>query len=394
MLWCYNKTLRGRLFIALFVALKGFSSIMLKKRLARLRGRIYSQGLDGLIVSLPAHRRYLSGFTPDDGQWGETSGWLFITAYHAVLLTDFRYELSAREQAPLFEVIMHRQGMANALKPLLEEIRLERLGIEADAMLVAHRERLARELGVDLELVSTMGLVSALRVCKDPYELEAIQASLGIMEQVLGNVMESDIVGKTERELALAITRAVEDAGADGAAFDPIVASGPNGAEPHAEPGQRVISAGEPVIFDVGAKSQGYCSDISRTVVAGGLEEADERFREVYATVRKAQLKAIAEIKPGMTCAEADATSRKVIEDAGYGERFGHSLGHGVGLATHEAPSVGPNSMEILKPGMVFTVEPGIYLPGWGGVRLEEMVALTEDGCQLLNTLDGFYDLP
>ena len=367
---------------------------MLKNRLARLRSRISSYGLDGLIISLPAHRRYLSGFTPDDGQWGETSGWLLITACHAALLTDFRYELTAREQAPLFQVILHRQGMAKALKPLLEESRIRRLGIEADAMLVLHQERLARELGNDLELVSTLDLVSALRVRKDPYELEALRDSLGLMEQVLGSVLESDIVGKTERELALAITRAVEDAGADGAAFEPIVASGPNGAEPHAEPGQRVISAGEPVIFDVGAKKDGYCSDISRTMVAGGLEKADERFREVYSTVRKAQLKAIAEIKPGMTCLEADAIARKVIDEAGYGERFGHSLGHGVGLATHEAPSVGPNSSEILEPGMVFTVEPGIYLPGWGGVRLEEMVVLTDEGCQILNILDSFYNLP
>jgi Xaa-Pro aminopeptidase len=365
---------------------------MLKKRLAGLRRRISSQGLDGLIVSLPAHRRYLSGFAPDDGQWGETSGWLLITACEAALLTDFRYELTAREQAPLFKVVIHRQGMGKALKPLLEESRIRRLGIEADAMLVLHQERLARELRGDLELVSTMGLVSALRVCKDPYELEAIRASLGIMEQVLGSVLDSDIVGKTERELALAITRAVEDAGADGPAFDPIVASGPNGAEPHAEPGQRVIAAGEPVIFDVGAKKDGYCSDISRTVLAGGLDRADDRFREVYSTVRQAQLKAIAEIKPGMTGAEADAIARQVIEDAGYGDRFGHSLGHGVGLATHEAPSVGPNSAEILMPGMVFTVEPGIYLPGWGGVRLEEMVVLTESGCELLNRLDGFYE--
>lgn len=381
------------LFRALPPARKGFSSFMLKKRLARLRRRLLCQGLDGLIVSLPAHRRYLSGFTPDDGQWGETSGWLLITACDAVLLTDFRYELTAREQAPLFKVFLHRQGMGKALKPLLEESRVTRLGFEAGAMLVSHHERLTQELGGAVKLVPTAGLVGALRVQKDPCELEAIRASLGIMEQVLESVIACDIMGKTERELALAITRAVEDAGADGVAFDPIVASGPNGAEPHAEPGQRIIAVGEPVIFDVGAKKDGYCSDISRTVMAGGLEKVDDRFREVYSTVRQAQLKAIAEIKPGMTCTKADAIARQVIEEAGYGERFGHSLGHGVGLATHEAPSVGPNSSEILEPGMVFTVEPGIYLPGWGGVRLEEMVVLTETGCQLLNGLDGFYDL-
>ncbi len=367
---------------------------MLKKRLARLRRRLRNEGLDGFIISLPAHRRYLSGFTPDDGQWGETSGWLLITASDAVLFTDFRYELTAREQALLFKVVLHRQGLGKALKPLLEASHVKRLGFEAGAMLVAHHERLARELGDAVELVPTAGLVSAQRVCKDQSELQAIRASLGIMEKVLDSLISNDIAGKSERELALAITRAVEDAGADGAAFPPIVASGPNGAEPHAEPGQRIIAVGEPVIFDVGAQKDGYCSDISRTMVAGGLEKADDRFREVYATVRRAQLKAIAEIKPGMTGAEADAIARRVIEEAGYGDNFGHSLGHGVGLATHEAPSVGPNSSEILEPGMVFTIEPGIYVPGWGGVRLEEMVVLTEEGCQTLNRLNGFYDLP
>lgn len=367
---------------------------MLKKRISRLRRRLLGQGLDGLIVTLPAHRRYLSGFTPDDGQWGETSGWLLITASDAALLTDFRYELTAREQAPLFKTVVHRQGLGKALKPLLEQSRIKRLGFEANAMLVAHQEGLVREFDGQVELVATSGLVSAQRIRKDPFELEAIRASLGLMEQVLGEVIDSDIVGKTERELALAITRAVEDAGADGVAFQPMVASGPNGAEPHAEPGGRIIVEGEPVIFDVGAQKDGYCSDISRTVLAGGLAKADAKFQEIYSTVRRAQLKAIDEIKPGMTGAQADAIAREVIEGAGYGARFGHSLGHGVGLATHEAPSVGPNSEEILRPGMVFTVEPGIYLPDWGGVRLEEMVVLTESGCKLLNRLDGFYESP
>jgi Xaa-Pro aminopeptidase len=367
---------------------------MLKKRISRLRSRLQDNGLDGLIVTLPAHRRYLSGFTPDDGQWGETSGWLLITTSNAALLTDFRYELTAREQAPLYKLVIHRQGLGKALKPLLHEAGVKRLGFEADAMLVAHQERLVKEFGDQVELVSTSGMVSAQRIIKDHKELDALRASLGIMEQVLGEVIASDIVGKTERELALAIIRAVEDAGAEEVAFPPIVASGPNGAEPHAEPGERVIADGEPVIFDVGAKKDGYCSDISRTVLAGGLDSADARFKEIYSIVRQAQLKAIAEIKPGMTGAQADAIAREVINTAGYGERFGHSLGHGVGLATHEAPSVGPNSEEILKPGMVFTVEPGIYLPDWGGVRLEEMVVITDDGCELLNKLDGFYKFP
>ncbi len=391
---CYNNTLKPPPFFVRHQARKGFSSIMLKNRLAKLRTRLKSEGLDGIIVSLPANRRYLSGFAPDDGQWGETSGWLLITPCDAVLLTDFRYELTAREQATLYQVVIQHQGLAKALKPLLEESRVRRLGFEAGALLVSQRDRLAQELGEGVELVATSGLVEGLRARKDPAELAAIQASLGLMEQVLDQVLAGELVGRSERELALMIARAVEDAGAEEVAFPPMVASGPNAAEPHAEPGERMIKAGEPVIFDVGAKLGGYCSDISRTVVAGGLARADARFKEVYAVVRRAQLEGIAQIRPGLTGTEADAIARRVIEEAGYGERFGHSLGHGVGLATHEAPSVGPNSTDKLEPGMVFTVEPGIYLPGWGGVRLEEMVVLTESGCQLLNRLDRFYDLP
>jgi Xaa-Pro aminopeptidase len=147
------------------------------------------------------------------------------------------------------------------------------------------------------------------------------------------------------------------------------------------------------VVFDVGAKLDGYISDISRTVVAGGLEQADQKFLQVYPVVRRAQMKAIAEIRPGMTGKEADAIAREVITEAGFGAGFGHSLGHGVGLATHEAPSLGPNSKDRLEAGMIFTIEPGIYLPGWGGVRLEQMVELTSSGCRLLNQLDDFYAL-
>jgi Xaa-Pro aminopeptidase len=364
---------------------------MIKPRLARLRARLAKENLDGILVTLPANRRYLSGFTPEDGQWGESSGSLLITPCEAVILTDFRYELTARAQAPLFAPRIYRRGLASELAAALQGSRVKRLGFEAEALLVDQRDRLAEAL-TDVELVATRGLVLGLRLRKDPAEMAAIARSLGIIERVLGETLAQDLAGRGERELAAAISQGVVTAGAEGDAFAPIVASGPNAAEPHAEPGERRLVPGEPVIFDVGAKALGYCSDISRTVVVGGLEAADERFGEVYAIVRRAQLKAIAEIRPGMSGAEADAIARQVIEDAGYGQRFGHSLGHGVGLATHEPPSLSPQSKDILTPGMVFTVEPGIYLPGWGGVRLEQMVALTKDGCRLLNGLDHFYD--
>ncbi|MBI5522461.1 MAG: aminopeptidase P family protein [Desulfarculus sp.] len=365
---------------------------MIKMRLARLRRLLAKHKLDGLLVSLPANRRYLSGFTPADGQLGESSGCLLVTPRDALLLTDFRYQLTAQEQATYYEVRIYRQGLAQELAGLARQLGIKRLGFEGEALLVEQHQRLAAAL-TEVELEPTRGLVAGLRVKKDPEELRQITASLALMERVLDQVLDEDLVGMSERQLALKLVRAVEDQGGEGPAFPPIVASGPNGAEPHAEPGERVIQAGEPVIFDVGAQVGGYLSDISRTVVAGGLERAGEQFRQVYAVARRAQLKALQGIRPGMTGGEADALAREVIAEAGFGTRFGHSLGHGVGLYTHEAPSLGPNSQEVLRPGMVFTIEPGIYLPGWGGVRLEQMVVLEPTGCRLLNGLDRFYDL-
>ena len=365
---------------------------MVKKRMAAIRRLLREQGLDGILISLPANRRYLSGFMPEDGQFGESSGSLFITGSDAFLLTDFRYELTAKAQAAYFNVRIYQRGLGRELAGLVKDSRLKKLGIESEGLLVYQKEALKAALGDSVELVSTRGLAAGLRKSKSALETWAMERSLGLMEGVLSGFMAADLAGKTERELALEITRATEDAGAEGPAFAPIVASGPNGAEPHAEPGPRVLNQGDPVIFDVGASLEGYASDISRTVVVGGPEKADDTFKKVYSVVRKAQLAAIEGIKPGMTGARADAIARKVIDDAGYGKRFGHSLGHGVGLMTHEAPSVGPNSEDLLLPGMVFTIEPGVYLPGWGGVRLEQMVEMTTEGCRLLNRLDGFYD--
>ncbi len=364
---------------------------MIKMRLARIREIIRREGLDALLVTYPANRRYLSGFKPDDGQWGESSGALLISPHQALLLTDFRYQKSAQEQAEYFTIRLYPRGLAPELAAVLAGSGIKRLGIEARGMLLSQHQALADELG-GVELVPTRDLVLRLRRIKDRREVEAMGRSLALMESVLEQVLARDLVGLSERELSLAITRAVEDAGAQGVAFDPIVASGPQGAEPHAVPGPRVIQAGDPVIFDVGARLEGYCSDLSRTVVAGGAQAADQRFRRVYQVVRRAQERALAGIRPGMTGAQADALAREVIEEAGYGPHFGHSLGHGVGLETHEDPGLGPYSQGILEAGMVFTLEPGIYLPGWGGVRLEQMVELTDRGCRLLNRLGWFLD--
>ncbi|MCF8042967.1 MAG: aminopeptidase P family protein [Desulfarculaceae bacterium] len=365
---------------------------MIKTRLAALRRLLEQQGLDALLVTLPANRRYLSGFSPDDGQWGESSGCLLISQTAALMLTDFRYELTARAQAPYFETLIYHQGLAPLVAMIAPELGLKNLAYESEAMLDSWRQRLVQHLP-GVELKPTLGLVSKLRVKKNSAEIKALSASLALMEKVLDQTLAGELVGRREREVALSIARAVEDAGAEGVSFPPTVASGPNGAEPHAESGERVIERGDPIVFDVGAKLNGYCSDISRTVVAGGLEAADERFAQIYGTTLAAKNKAYDEIMPGITGGEADGIAREVIDQAGFGARFGHSLGHGVGLATHEDPRVGPRADDILEPGMVFTIEPGIYLPGWGGVRLEDMVLLTGEGCMRLGNLDRFYDI-
>ena len=365
---------------------------MIKKRLAALRMLLKSKELDGILVTLPANRRYLSGFTAEDGQFGESSGALLITASDAFIFTDMRYELSAREQAKYFNCRIYARGLAWELAHLAPELRLKKLAFEAEGLLVEQKAKLEQALE-GCEFIPTLGMVSFLRRRKEPGEVRSIEAALVLIESVLGEILAQDVTGMTERELALKITRASEDLGAEGPAFDPIVAAGPNGAEPHAVPGDRVIKEGEPVLFDVGARLKGYNSDISRTVAAGGWEKAGDLFKEVYATVRKAQVAAIDSIFCGMTGKQADSIARQVITEAGYGDKFGHSLGHGVGIMVHEFPSVGPNSPDLLLPGMIFTVEPGIYIPGWGGVRLEQMVEMTEQGCRLLNNLDCFYDI-
>ena len=365
---------------------------MFKKRISLARSIMLDRDLDAMLITHPASRRYFSGYSPGDGQWGESSGAVFLSRTDAYLLTDFRYQLTAERECEFVATRIYQKGLAHELADIIAGSHIKRIGFESGGMLWSWYQAIKDALE-GLELVPVKHLADDLRMFKDAAEIKALEASLELMEGVLDQVLAEGISGKTEHELALKIIRRTEDAGADGVGFDPIVASGPNGAEPHAEPGPRVIEPGDAVIFDVGAKLNGYISDISRTMVAGGLDAADDKFAEVYGTVQKAQNKAIAEIMPGMTGQEADSIARKVIEDAGFGDKFGHSLGHGVGLMTHEAPSVSPRSDDLLLPGMVFTVEPGIYLPGWGGVRLEQMVELTSTGCRLLNKLDRFYDL-
>ncbi|HEY8395002.1 MAG TPA: Xaa-Pro peptidase family protein [Thermaerobacter sp.] len=346
-----------------------------RRRLETLRRRMAEEKVDGIWVGSPANRRYLSGFTG-------SSGWLLITADRAELWTDFRYLEQAAAQAPAFEVVRHEPDVYQHLGRRAGELGLTRLGFERDHLTYGQWERLRAGLPDTVELVPVAGWVEELRRVKDPGEIAAIRQAARIADEALLEVLAGLRPGMTEREVALQLEFAMRRRGAEGVAFDFIVASGPRSSLPHGLASERVIEEGDLVTIDYGAVYAGYASDCTRTVVIG---RAGQRQREIYDIVLEAQRRAMAAVRPGATGADVDRAAREVIEAAGYGEHFGHATGHGVGLEVHEGPRLAATAGDqVLAPGMVVTVEPGIYLPGWGGVRIEDLVVVTEDGGEVL----------
>ena len=333
--------------------------------------------VDGFLVSSAANRRYLSGFSG-------SNGYLVITAHperqRAVLATDFRYIEQAQAESPGFEVRQIRGGEP-WFPDLAADLGLCRVGFEADDMSVAAYSGLRRtveesELDLDVEFEETVGVIEWIRAVKDDHELSALRRAVEIADEALSVVAAEISVGMTEQDIAWALHKRMRELGAEGPAFDTIVAAGPNAALPHHRADETAVRAGEPIVIDMGANYRGYRSDLTRTFVVG---EPDDMFRRIYGIVLRAQQAAIEAASPSMTGEEIDSVAREVIEDAGYGDEFGHGLGHGVGLVIHERPMVVPKSKDIVEDGMVFTIEPGIYIPGWGGIRIEDIVVM-EDG--------------
>ena len=350
----------------------------MEQRLARLRQKLDEAGLDALLVSQPENRFYLSGFSG-------SAGYLLISQEHALLATDFRYFEQSGRQSPNFQLVK-MEGSKSWLGEALSIVSPRRLGFEASDVSFALYTRIKKILseidsGERPRLMSTQNVVESLRVVKDEVELKEIEAAVAAADAALAEVVPDIEAGMTEKQVAWELEKSMRGHGADGISFDTIVASGPNGALPHHRPSDKVIQQGEPIVIDMGAKVRGYCSDITRTVVVG---KPDSKVKEVYDTVLAAQLTAIATVASGMSGHEADDLARSVIEKAGYGDNFGHSLGHGIGLAVHENPRVGPNADDKVDASMVFTIEPGIYLPGWGGVRIEDMVVLENGKTRIL----------
>ncbi len=358
-----------------------------RDRIAGVRKKMLTNNIDTFMVTIGENRRYLSHFTGEDGQFNETAGALFITATSLTLATDGRYTLQATKEAPDYKVITYERGVPHALPGILADLKTRRLGFEAQRLSYAQYRRiqdLIQPTPLRIEMVPTTDWVESLRVVKNEEEIEQTRMASAISEAVFSEVVKKLVPGTTEKAVAWELEKGLKKAGADELSFPVIVASGPNSALPHAVPGDRKIRTSEPILFDWGIRRNGYCSDTSRTVIIG---KPDDTFPAVYNAVRNAQELATRTIKPGVSGREVDAIARNHIESAGFGGKFTHGLGHGTGLAIHENPRLGPTSDAVLAPGMICTVEPGIYLPDWGGVRLENQVVVTPNGAEVLTQL-------
>ncbi|SMC18826.1 Xaa-Pro aminopeptidase [Desulfacinum hydrothermale DSM 13146] len=356
------------------------------KRLAAVRDKMQQMELDGFLVSVPENRYYLSGFEAGDMQLTESSGFLVIGLDRQALLTDFRYQEEASHQAPGYELLIYKEGWEQVLSEVFGDFGIHRLGVEGHHLthkrFLEVRQTLQKLRGERGDVVVLDGLVEELRMVKDSTELDRLRAAVSLTEEVFDRVWQSLRPGVSEKQVAWEIEAGIREAGAEAVSFPPIVGSGPNGALPHAVPTDRKVEADDAVVLDVGARLRLYCSDMTRTWIG---PRAPQKIREIYRIVREAQLAAMEAIRPRIDSHQVDQIARNIIQRAGYGEAFGHGLGHGVGLAVHEKPGYGKKNSVVLQENMVLTVEPGIYLPGLGGVRLENMVRVTGSGCESLS---------
>jgi Xaa-Pro aminopeptidase len=351
------------------------------ERQQTLQGVLATEGLDGLLVTHLPNIRYLTGFSG-------SAALLLVRQDGCSLVTDFRYAAQAtQEVAAVAAVEIDQRSVWERLGRMLAARPIDTLGIEPHALTVRDAERVS---GLTRSrVVPTAELVERQRASKAPEEVEAIRAAATLAQAALAEVLAEVRVGQTEVEVGAALEAALRRRGSEWHPFPTIVASGPRSALPHARTSLRPIAAGELLLLDFGAQVDGYCADLTRTVVVGG--RADERQRAVHELVQTAQRRAIEHLRSGMPAREGDALAREVIATRGFGDAFGHSLGHGLGLEVHEAPRLAPNSEAPLPAHAVVTVEPGVYFPGWGGVRLEDDVYLGPAGAERLS--DGRTEL-
>ena len=345
------------------------------RRIAALADGLTSAHMDGLLVTSAANVRYLTGFSG-------SSALLFVTAREVLLITDFRYQTQAQEEVgDVARVTIEPQSLWTGLWARLAEMpNVQVAGFESANLVHRDFQRLL-DAGARWQWRPTIDLVEVLRERKDAGEIALIQEAVQVAERALELTIAQVRAGLTELEVAGLLEAALRQAGSDAFPFPSIVASGANAALPHARPGSRRLARGDFLLLDFGARVGGYCSDITRTFVVG---RAGDEQREIYEVVRSANERAVAAIRPGMTGRDADGVARGYIQDRGFGDLFGHSLGHGIGLEVHEAPRLARTADGPLLEGAVVTVEPGVYRPGWGGVRIEDDVHLGPQGAQVL----------
>ncbi|NLM97294.1 MAG: aminopeptidase P family protein [Halanaerobiaceae bacterium] len=343
------------------------------KKIERVHGLMEELGIDALLIEKSENRYYLSGFTG-------TAGRILFTEKKDYFLTDFRYTEQAAEETEGFEILQINSAFEERLNELLQENRVKRMGFEA--AFISYEQYLKYRDNLEAELVETRNLIERMRMVKDQAEIEKIRKAVEITDQAFEHILGFIRPGISEREIALELEFFLKKKGAERNAFDFIIASGKRSSLPHGVATEKKIEYGDLLTMDFGIFYQGYCSDLTRTVVVG---EATARQREIYNIVLKAQLEVIEKVRAGMGCREADAIARDIIAEAGFRENFGHGLGHGIGLEIHEGPRVSFTSEDILEKGMVVTNEPGIYLPEWGGVRIEDDLLITDTACEVLN---------
>jgi Xaa-Pro aminopeptidase len=344
------------------------------QRQQHVRRWLEESSLDAFLVTSAANVRYLSGFG------GE--GYLVLSGQGAALCTDSRYTLEA-EQLDVEDlgVIINSNGYVDGALQWLGDQNASRLAFEEHQVTYAQYAKL-RQLLTAANLEPVSGVVEKLRIVKEDSEVALVRSAAAIVSQAVAELFADLEPGLTEREIAMELDQRMVRGGAEGPAFPTIAASGPNSALPHARPGKRRLSSGEMLKIDAGCWVDGYCSDMTRTIWVG--DDPTEQFRTVYSAVLAAQEAALATVKAGVACAEVDRTARRVLTEAGFGDNFTHGLGHGVGLEVHEGPRLSSRSDQWLQSGMLVTVEPGAYISGWGGVRIEDLVLVTDDGCEIL----------
>jgi Xaa-Pro aminopeptidase len=342
------------------------------EKLEKLRSKFNELGIDGLLITSTFNRRYMTNFTG-------SAGVVLISNEKALFITDFRYVGQAANQCLGYEVVQHSGSIVDEVANQAKLLGVKKLGFEQDHLTFASFK--AYEKAVEGELVPVSGVIEKLRLIKTPAEIKILKEAADIADAAFKHILDFIKPGKTELEVSNELEFFMRNAGATSSSFDIIVASGYRSSLPHGVASEKLIESGDFVTLDFGAYYKGFVSDITRTVAVG---TPSPKLKEIYDIVLEAQLRGMAGIKPGMTGREADALTRDYISEKGYGEFFGHSTGHGIGLEVHEGPSLSTKSDIILEPGMIVTVEPGIYIPELGGVRIEDDTIITENGNETL----------